>query len=526
MITRLFFLLSFFFFIPYISFSQKKIKISFNPELNKEYRYKTKSLVKIDRENMLLHNTMSTIFSKEKKNYRNKSNIEVFEVFNDSELVFSLQKKLNRDSNRRQFLLMDFLENEKFEVVYDKDGNIIETWDTSRITNDRLAELLKNFNQTIDPFYLNKEFIVGEEFKISNTKITSDQKQSLTGKLIAIKDHKAIFKLSSTFYTAIRDRRRNITGKRKNNFEGIITVGLTSGIPHQYKFIFDNEGTSVIASSALENESFTQPEMYNRLSFYYEERKDDTAYLNPIFKSEDSLKTILKKELFKTKEAAISKMNTANFLFLNRSSHNYKRCHVISANLSLPKGESSFGFTLKNIKIYGENNALVLTQKTDSIRHGLRSFEDDFQYIIPISKYCDLKINHIEMETTLEGYYGDLKNIEITKKNEKRIGVYQLNKNEIEINNFYPFYIFKDIDGNLLPIESNKLHPFSQATRKKYNLTDLTAKEIFLYSNILENNKDGFNTLHFKEDVFKIYKITTDQNVKINKTFKILRELN
>ena len=57
-------------------------------------------------------------------------------------------------------------------------------------------------------------------------------------------------------------------------------------------------------------------------------------------------------------------------------------------------------------------------------------------------------------------------------------------------------------------------------------MTDLTVNDIFLYSNILEKNKEGFNTLRFKDAVFKIIKIMGDNKVEINKTFKIYNTQN
>ncbi|WP_324026335.1 hypothetical protein QSV08_02640 [Maribacter sp. BPC-D8] len=532
MFKKLYVLVVFFMFCFNFIFSQKKIIIEFTPELNKEYKYKTKSLIKINNDAILMHNICKTSFIKEKNIYKTRSEFETFEVINRDELLFSLQKELNKESNNGELFFTDFLKNENFNTVYDEKGNIIEAWSINSINhNEYLAEdekeiitkLFENFNQGVDPFYLNKEFIVGEEFKINNSVIISNLNSNTIGKLAYIKDNKAIFKIKANYYTAIRDRNRNIIEKKANNFEAVLSLNITSGILHQFKFIFESGDTNIVFSSALDGDTFTEPSAYKRIRYFYKD-KGSNVYLNPELISEDSLRIMLAKKHFKTKESAISKIKNSEFLSINRNDLGYhKNCFSVVSNLNLLELDSNMFVTYNKLKAYNKNNELLLSQNLGAFQHDLINHQYDKEISISYD-YCNLKtIDYIEIDATIKGYYGAIKEVEISDENSKEYGVNRINKNEIEISNSTNFHLFKNRhNNNLLSIKSIKTTPFSRAIKEEYNLKDLTLNDVFLYSNVLENNKDGFSTFYFEEDVYKIVILVEDQKVEINKTFKLL----
>lgn len=506
------------------TYSQQTIRLDFKPKLNTNYEYITQFFVNNNNHNLSSNASASLNFQKKKDGYKVLQEFTNVEFSKRNKLFFFLNQKIDSTKNYKIHILQKFLTQKNNFFHIDNKGNLVKNihypfLEKNNYLRPRDKELLKeytkNLNFNILNFFSQKTFKVNEPFVIrASEAFFLNNINQLTGKLIAVIENKAIFKLQTEFYTPIRNRRREITGKELNKIDAVLVINKLDGMPLQMRMLFHNKNTTQLISQHLKGQPHIQIKNFTSItnsSNNHTTIKTPKYYKKP---NKDSLKIAYKKFFFNSKPTIEKALKNINPFKIN------SRRNCVKLSIDISSHKKSILVDIKKIKAYDAFKKLLFEQDI-STEFQLIDYEHPID--IPLGyELCDLPISYFEIDSELSAIYGDVKEIPITLKNSLKHDILNWSSKEVEMKNM-GFYSFYNANNKEIPVSNIKLNNFSSNIKEKipFLKTDFSAKNYFLFTNLLTRDNSKSYQLYFNDEVKYINKIKLKNKMKISRSIKL-----
>jgi len=519
-------------------FAQNKtIKISFNPDINKPYEYKTETISKIDEgfntQNAGVRGSYSTTFKKEGTDFLATDIFSQLEISSGSKMIFSLN--LCQAPRSRQQVLKEYFETTPLVRRINKEGTQIEGWDTSFILyhpnlrgydKERILQVVKQLNNPTRTFYIDKTIKVGTTFFtqdiVSATQLNVAPKSlKIESTLVDIRGHQAIFTYKSSFYLPIRNRKKEIIGKKEVTIDGMTIIDSISGMPVEGRMILRVGESYAITTFVKKGEKMIRPYICNAIS------NDYGKYYDMAPPSEDQKEKSFSEVVIATKEKAEEKLHTLTpFLHLTKSSH--RGCGHIVAELSQFK--YPIAIQPNFIKGLDENNETLFYQKVEEDFTAVL-YDYEWDDLLPLSaSYCDMPLSKAIYNCRLSIDYGVvkesyLKNEYDTLDNKKSItNILDWRAERITVSDRRAEY-YDENDERIYPIRIRDNYlPTDQNMIYNIPAEDITATDCFLFMNTFtapEDNRKSI-TLEFNKEVTKVVMYKAAGTVDVEKEYTLL----
>ncbi len=506
---------------------QQKISIDFKPKLDTNYEYITQFFIN-DGYNKLSSNASTTLnFHKKNNGYKVLQEFTNVEFSKKNKLFFYLNQQVDSTENYKIHILQKFLTQKNNFFYLDTKGNLVKNIKYTFLENNNylrprdkklLKEYTDNLNFNVLNFFSGKTFKINDPFVINASETPFlNNTNKLTGQLIAVIENKAIFKLQTEFYTPIRNRRREITGKELNQIDAVLVINKLDGMPLQMRMLFHNKNTTQLISQHLKGQPYIQIKNFTGIT---NNRINHTTIEIPKYyktPNKDSLKTAYKKFFFNSKTTAKNALKNANPFKINIR----RKC--VNLSIDIASSKTPISIKVKNIKGYSISDKLLVEQNLDT-DFTLIDYEHPIEFPLGY-KFCELPIAYFKVDTEFSGAYGDIKTIPITQDNTSKNNIVQWNSNikEIELKYMGGFYSFYNANKKEIPVSKIKLNNFSSNIKEKipFLKTDFLTKNYFLFTNLLNNEDSRSYQLYFNDQVKYIDKITFKEEVKISRSIKL-----
>lgn len=507
-------------------YSQQEIYLEFNPKINEQYEYVTQFYGKEGYNEMTSKTTSHLTFFKEGSGYKVLREYTKAEFTKDNELIFFLNMQIDSTENYPLHVLKSLLTQKNNYSYFDLNGslkkvktNFLDKHKYLRPSRKAfLNELINNLNINISNFFTNKTFKTNETFYIDNGDSTFfNQASKLKGKLIAIIENKAIFSLNTEFYTAIRNREREITGKKINKIDVILVINKDDGMPLNMKMIFENDNVSQLITQYAKGETNIELKNYygiNNASIEDVNRSVDVPkyYIKP---NKDSIKLEYEKNIFASKVQANVSLAEINPFRADAS----RRC--VSMTIDIASSKKNTLIKIKNIRAFDTNNNLIISSVIDT-DFTLFNYKESIRYPLG-NEWCELPISYFEIDTELSANYGTPETVSITNENALNNGIITMKDNELEIEPFLSYYIFYDEEKNEVPIKRMTINSFSSNFKNEipYLKNKLSPKDIFLFAGLLGKQNNQSLQVFFDREISAIEKYIVENEVKLSRTIKV-----
>ncbi len=521
MIKKIFFLGSIVFQL--IIYCQETIQINFKPAIKKKYEYTTQFLNKTSRTTLQSETTVALTFSEENNGYKVFQEFKDVQVIERDKLLFSLDTKTDSLENYRLHALKKFLTKKNIFFNVNKQGvlqeqNILDFFKDSPYLRKRdktfFEEYIRNLNFNRFNFWSKKEFTVGETFTIpipENSPLR--QAKNFKVQLIKVLGHKAIFKFDTEFYTAVRNRNREIVGKTKNNIHAVLVMNTLDGTPLQMRMLFKNDDNLQLVTQHLKGEQSIGIARFQHIRGLV----DKTITVPEYYKkpNSDSLKSILKKYAFATKNDLEKAVQNINPFTVDVSRY----CARLGINIAASK--KSILVHVKHIKAFDISGNIVYQNDVDS-DFELIDYEHPIDY--PLSyKLCDMPVAYFTVDAEFFAYHGGVDEILITKENAIEEGVFNWIPKEVEVDQINCYTFFNE-EKNEMKVDRIELNYFSSTFKEKIPLENRN-KDIgelhFLFTNLIDKKKLESFQVYFNTPVTAINKLKYRNKTSVTRTFKL-----
>ena len=513
-------------FFSFSAFSQEEIEIKFQPKINQKYVYETQFYIDNDFDKMKSEATSELTFYPTDNGFKVHQEFKEAEFINKNKLTFSLNQEVDSAKSYRLYYLKKMLSRKDIISHLDKNGNFIKNETdffikSPYISERRMAiikEYINNLNVNTVNFFNNRTFVLNEEFIIDTKKSALfNLAPKVEGKLIAIENNKAIFRLYTEFYTPIRNRQREIVDKEKNFLDVVLAVTMDDGMPLSMRMVYENNSVKQFVSQQIKGSPKPNLSKYlnNRLNADFEKSSFELNMPLTILEPNiDTLNLRVIKENFKSKTDAQIYLKSLNPFSLDA----YRNCLGIDVDISSSK--KPVFLSINKIIAYHNNN---IVYSRNFINNKLVLFDFREPIVFPIhSQLCDFSIDYIEIEVELNSGYGSVKKRKIQKEDKEGIIAWKTNTIETKAQLYNK--IFYDADGQIVPISKIELNTFSSDIKDRipYLKENYFKRDNFLYDGVFGDVKNDSEVYYFEKPIEYITVFEAENTITVNKTIKLI----